>query len=415
MISVLSKQKPELFKIYVYIYIFIFPLDSFSFMMGFLSTILFVWWLCIGKKYGYFIKLKEIFFNIPLLLFILFIFYAYFSLLWTDNLIEGINELKYYKYYWIMIPVLFTAIDKEDIKKIFYLVLLSLGIYALFSLSIFLELINIKGFVKEVPNGHIPYHVVTVYMGVACLFSFYFYLKENNKRIKYILLLISFLSFFALLINNGRIGQISFFVTLLVISIYYWKNIYKYKKTLIFIILTVLFSISLMFHFNKTDRYLVGIGELKHSYNTGIFKGSWGTRLFMWNVAKEYIPKHLIFGAGVGDTFDEIKEFVKLNPNKLLHHTVGYHNQHLDYLAKYGLFGYLLFLMFIFLLLKNLYFKNKEFFTLGLMFFSFILIDGFGDVILSAKPFNNIYCLIIILFAVLISDDKKNICNKNLE
>ena len=49
------------------------------------------------------------------------------------------------------------------------------------------------------------------------------------------------------------------------------------------------------------------------------------------------------------------------------------------------------------------------------MFFSFILIDGFGDVILSEKPFNNIYCLIIILFEVLISDDKKNICNKNLE
>ena len=48
------------------------------------------------KKRGYLIKLKEIIYNKPLILFILFILYCYLSLLWTDNLTFGISHLNFY-------------------------------------------------------------------------------------------------------------------------------------------------------------------------------------------------------------------------------------------------------------------------------------------------------------------------------
>lgn len=79
----------------------------------------------------------------------------------------------------------------------------------------------------------------------------------------------------------------------------------------------------------------------------------------------------------------------------------------MDYLAKFGLFGYLLFLAGIFILLKELYLNDKYFFILGLIFFSIVLIDSMGDIILLMKPFNNIYVLVFVLLAILVNSKNK--------
>ncbi|RBQ26204.1 MULTISPECIES: O-antigen ligase family protein [Arcobacteraceae] len=410
MILSITENKIEPIKIYILFYILIFPLDLSNWMMSVLSMILLLWWLIVGKNKGYFIKLKEIFYNKPLILFILFILFAYISLLWSDNWTRGFKELNYYKYYWIMIPVLFTTLNKKDIKLAFYALILSFGIYSIYSLLIFLGLFEIKDSNHLNPKGHIAYSVVTAYFALNTIFAFYFYImEESSKKIKYLLLFISIVSFFALIVNNGRIGQFSFLVTLFVLIFYYRKYLYKYKKLFISIIVVLILGISFLYSTKKLDRYVTGFNELVYSYQNNDFVGSWGPRLFMWYVGKENIPNNLIFGAGVGDYYDDIIEYVKENPNKLKHDIIGYHNQHLDYLAKFGIFGYLIFLSSVFVLLRQLYLKDKYFFTLGIIFFSIVLINSIGNENLTGKPFNTTYALVFILLSIVVhSPNKKN-------
>ncbi len=78
----------------------------------------------------------------------------------------------------------------------------------------------------------------------------------------------------------------------------------------------------------------------------------------------------------------------------------------MDYLTKYGIVGYLLFLFSIFVLLQYLLRENRDFFVIGLIFFSISLIDSVGDNIIMHKPFNNIYALVFVLLAILVSKKK---------
>lgn len=403
--SIFFYKKTESFKIFLYLWIFILPWDFTKGIMGSFSIVMFIWWVLICKKRGYLIKLKEIIYNKPLILFILFILYCYLSLLWTDNLTFGISHLNFYKYYWLIIPILFSTLEKEDIKNILYILIFSFGLYALFSLSIFIGLFEIKGSNSSNPKGILAYAVVTVYMAISTLWAFYFYLNEENKKMKYFMLFISVISFIALFANNGRIGQISFFATIFILMIYHRQYLIEYKKTLILFIISILFGFSLLYSFGKLDRFIIGAKELIVLENTQ-FAGSWGHRAYMWYAAADGIPNHPFFGAGVGDTIDEFIEYGNKNPSKATW-LRSYHNQHLDYLTKYGIIGYLLFLSSIFLLLKLLYEQNKDFFIVGLIFFSIILIDSFGDIILLMKPFNNIYALVFVLLSIVIHKSKK--------
>lgn len=405
---ILEKIKSDPLKAIMFLWIFILPWDFFNGVMGVFTIIFIILWLILGKSKGYFSKLKEIFSNKPIIILILFIMFAYLSLMWSDNQKTAFSELNFYKYYWVLIPIIYTVFDKEDIKTAFYTLVLSFGIYAIFTLSIFLGFFEIGNSNSLNPKGILHYAVVTVYMAINTMFAFYFYLKEqDNQKIKYLFLIISILSFLSLLVNNGRIAQISFLGTLFILIIYYRQYLFQYKKLFISLSLVFFLAISFLYSTNKLDRYAKGFNELVYSYENKEFIGSWGPRLFMWYVAKDTIPKNLLFGAGVGDIRDDIIKYVESNPNQLKHHIIGYHNQHLDYLAKFGLFGYLLFLAGIFILLKELYLNDKYFFILGLIFFSIVLIDSMGDIILLMKPFNNIYVLVFVLLAILVNSKNK--------
>ncbi len=208
-----NKISIEPIKIVIFLFIFILPWDFFKSIVGVFSFFIAILWIITGKQNGYFIKIKKIFQNKALVLFYIFILYACFSLFWTEDLDAGLTELNFYKYYLIILPIVFTVFNKEDVKMAFYILVFSFGLYAIFSLSIFLEFIEIKGSNQLNPKGILSYAVVTVYMAINTFFAFYFYLIEkNNIKIKYFFFGISIISFFALLVNNGRIGQISFFV-----------------------------------------------------------------------------------------------------------------------------------------------------------------------------------------------------------
>ena len=106
---------------------------------------------------------------------------------WSDNILLGLQELGFYKYYLIIILVFFSVFNKEDVKMSFYILVFSFGVYALFSLSIYMELftIELKSEIsnKSNPSGILKYAVVTFYMAISIFFTVYFFIKEENKKL----------------------------------------------------------------------------------------------------------------------------------------------------------------------------------------------------------------------------------------
>ncbi|MGI6446253.1 MAG: O-antigen ligase family protein [Candidatus Ozemobacteraceae bacterium] len=239
-------------------------------------------------------------------------------------------------------------------------------------------------------------------MAISALYSFYFFLLEKSNKIKYAFLFVSFISLCALFVNNGRSAQIAFLGTILIVFIFYFKHMLKVKYIALFSVFLIFLGAVFYYNPNRLDQFKRGYNELVNVFEKNDFNGSWGVRAYMWLAAADSIPRHPVFGAGVGDTIDELIEFGKKNPSKAANvtHLRTYHNQHLDYLTKYGIAGYILFLSGIVSLLIQLY-KNKScFFPLALMFFSMILIDSMGSTVLAMKPFHIIYILVVVMLAI---------------
>lgn len=401
--SLLSKIKEDYFISYIYLYIFLMPWNLLNGQMGLLSVILLIWWLVIGKNRGYFTKLKTIFDFKPLLVLILFFAFSYLSLLWTDNFDSAKIFLNYYKYYWIMVPVLFTSLSKKQAENGLYIFILSLGAYALFSIFIFLNFIHVldssgNQISTNNPRGILAYAIVTPYMAIGFLSALFISYYNNSKKIKIVFYAIALLCFIGIFINSGRSGQLSFFLTLFVLSFVYRKQLFNFKILISFLIL-LLSSLYLLNHFNKVDRFKIGIQELQNLEKNN-FDGSWGARAYMWYAASDIIQKNPIFGTGVGDNIDEFIEFSKKHPSEA-YWMRSFHNQHLDVLTKYGLFGYALLLSSVFLLLRSLK-DNILYFSIGITFFSITFFASLADIILLMKPYNTIFMLIFLLFSIIV-------------
>ena len=407
--NIIKFNKKDWFINYIYFYVFVMPWNFFNGQMGTLSIVLLIWWLLVGKDRGYFIKLKDIVKVKPLLLLIIFFLYAYLSLLWTENIeFAKDSTLKFYKYYWIMIPVLFTVLDEEKVKYIFFIFVASLGIYAAFSILIFLNIIEIIDCSAENPRGILPYAIVTPYMGIAFLSSIVFLKYYSSKLIKHLFILIAVLTFIGLLINNGRAGQLAFFITFFIL-LFIYRSYLKNMNILLSAILIVIFSIFLLDLFGKLDRFRSGFNSLKY-VEVEKLSGSWGSRLYLGYAAVDILKSNPIFGVGVGDNIDEFIKYAKKHPNHASMYR-SFHNQHSDTLTKYGIVGYFLFLGSVLLLLNNLK-QNRLYFSLGVVFFSMTFFDGLGDIILLMKPYNNIFILIFLLLSVIVYKSNDSKCLK---
>ena len=402
--NLIDNIKENYFLSYIYLYVAIMPWNLTNGMMGFTTVVLFIWWLIIGRKEGYFKKLKNIFTFKPLMVFMLFLGWSYLSLFWTENYEWSEISLKYYKYYWLMIPVFMTSIDKEAAKNIFYIFIFSLGLYALFSISQALGIIKIDSGSTNDPRGILAYAIVTPYMAIASLSSFFIVLNLTDKRTKTLFSILTIFSLISLFLNHGSAGHLGFLMTIIIIIFLYRKYLFNYK-----IILTIISTISLGAFILKTtgymDQTLNELYELKDPNNPKN-SGNFSCRVYLWEAAIELIPNHPIIGAGAGDNIDEFIEFTKTHPNKasVLR---SYHNQHLDTLTKYGIIGYFLLwgaIFWLLLLLRN----NRYYFTLALIFFSVTFFDGIGDIILLMKPYNNIFMLMFLLFSIIAISEQKS-------
>jgi O-antigen ligase len=95
--------------------------------------------------------------NIPFLFLFSFIGLLYLSLLWSDNIKDGLRWLNFFKYYILLIPVIITTIKKEQVRILLDIFVFGILIYSILSLLIYLNILNIYGSSSSNPKPFLDY------------------------------------------------------------------------------------------------------------------------------------------------------------------------------------------------------------------------------------------------------------------
>lgn len=345
-----------------------------------LSALLLVLWLIEGDWYA---KWKMICAQPVFKVIGIFYLFLVLSLLWSDNLIQGFEHLRKY-YLFLLIPIIYTSLDRQRIPQIFSAFLSAMIISEVLSYLIFFDLMPFK--YKESWSSidpspfmhHTPYSIFLIFSIFLMLIRL---LKERKNTLQ-----TYFYTFFIitmtinLFINAGRTGQFSLLIALIVFLSIYWR--FSVLKTLIStsLIASFIFSIAYVaspnFHHRtnetyQTFHYLLTQGKP--------LSDSTGLRLMMWQTAGIVISEHPLIGVGVGDERDAYHEVLDTKLPELKDQISGFsdfHNTYIQIAVYSGVTGLALFGAIFFTLYRN-FDTNKELKTIGAIMTTLILLFMF--------------------------------------
>lgn len=288
--------------------------------------------------------------------FIFFIIFCLFSFLWNGAEID--NTFEYIRKFWYLIPIITIYIYLEE--QFYNKVLISFVVGFVFSSIIFYgNYFGLWSIGKETPSipavfsHHTHYSVILAIATITSIISFFF---EKNLKIK-ITYLIIFLFFMSVLfINEGRTGQFSLFITLIGLTLFYFKNKLKY---LVLLFLSTILFLFLNYKYNENfeKRIESGKSDLIEAYHNNNYNTSLGGRLGFYIIAKEILlenPKNFFLGVGAKQHIKPVNEIVDnkypyLFYNKDLPH---YHSIFLETMTQFGLLGLILLIIVFYLLTK---------------------------------------------------------------
>ena len=407
MIDTVNKIKLiDNYMLFIYGYLFIMPWNFFKGQMGLFTVILFIWWL-IKFREGISLKLRTIFEFKPLLLFILFISYTYISILWSSDFLNGFYYVNSFnKYYFLVIPFIFTSMNSAEAKISLKILILSFACYSIFSLLIYFNLFTIQetGSDSLNPKGIMAYSTSTQYMVIGSIASLFYAIFTKTKIIKVFFFILSILCFFALFVNISRTSQLSFLLSLFtIILIYYRARIFQIKSILIIIIMVVIILFTswiILEKSNTIERYKTIYYEINTIIDKDIYEGSVGARIFFNKAGLEIFLNNPIFGTGPFDNWIEHRK-IQENAHNFNHPYVSsLHSTHFEILTAFGLIGYSLLSLSIVSLLYSLR-CNKEYFYIGLSFYISTFYISFANGNFFKKPINYVLIVTFILLCVI--------------
>lgn len=399
------------FILFIYFYVLLMPWNFEKWQMGALTVILFLWWIIEFRK-KITSKIKDIIQFKPLVVFILWLIFMYVSLLWSESIADSLKHLnKFYKYYWFMIPVVFTSLNKEQAKIAIKILLMSFALYALFSILISLGLFRIEETGSNVnnPKGIMAYAIVSVYFAIGSVGSFWIFIYSKSRSVKFIFLLFSVLCLYALMVNNGRTAQLALVLTLISLTLMYFKSLQL--KHIILVTLALIISFQILHVNNKLKRFDRALNEVNLIIEKEQYKGSFGVRVYFYKITPEVLEGNWLLGLGSEDNINKLNEYQINDPKSPKRLYNSYHSQHLDTLTRYGLVGYSLLIFSVIWLIYRLR-DNKEYFLIGLSFFLVTFYSSMANVMLIKKPFTYIFVLMFVLLSIVAFNKKSSGDNK---
>ncbi|MBR3628083.1 MAG: O-antigen ligase family protein [Elusimicrobia bacterium] len=351
------------------------------------KILLAVYFLLMYKYWKLFIKEKI------LLSTIIFILYGLILSCFCIDKNRAFYEMLGYIFGWTLPYFLgYTLLTKHNKEKIVFITM------AIFAAFIFVGLFSYYGLLPEkfwgirfceynqlrICTFRVTFAAKATFMFIISSTLLLFY-KNSSKFAKFWLCIFTVLFFIAILLSGSRIyygvtALISFFIFIF----YTYKT--KKVKPILYFSLTAVICCSYVYFSNPNIKKRIHVTSTTKDISIV-------TRINMHKYAIDSFKKHPLFGLGPSQSTIQ-EEFSKIEKEKDKEQW-HLHSIYLDTLSDFGLTGLLLFLIIIFLVIKNLFIIYNQYnsaFVLALIFaWIAILIGDYVDTVLADPFLSSLY------------------------
>ena len=356
------------------------------------------------KDYKIFFEKKIEIYSIAI--FFLLIISALYSIAELNDIIYTIK--KYSKF--LLIPIFHYNLKVNNNEKLvmkyfingctIILALSYVKYFNIFDFNIFYNIFNYVTFnpiETSITSGKST--IFQNYINHGIILSAYFLFTillgfNNNSKVYYFLSIISFINI--IFLTDSRSAYIIVMLILFLFSLKI-KNTNFFAFLSVFILLPLFFS---AFNDNFIKRVEVASNDVAKIIKDNDIDSSVGYRYLWANVGFDVIKKNPFFGNGVGSYKESVKEFYKVdNTFKYFPELVtnNPHNEFVSIASQLGIFGFILFLLF----LKSLYTTDKK-----SLFSNIVFLTVFLSCLSNSVFYDNILGIFIIILICLSSQEK---------
>tara|TARA_B110000008_G_C16970326_1_gene563659 strand:- start:800 stop:2002 length:1203 start_codon:yes stop_codon:yes gene_type:complete len=375
------KEQFHLNKVYQFLLVFLaFLLPLTVFGANLIIVLIVLIWLFSGN---YKLKYRKIISSKFIIASGLFYLLHVVGLIWTSDIKWGFEMLHKMWYFILLLPVLYTIVQKKYIKYYISAFLVAMSFSELVSYLIWFEIIptfKMATISNPVPfMSHVSYNPILAF--AIYLVSHEIFLNKDLGKFKFFLY-----SFFAttmtinMFITGGRSGQIMFFAMLAILIFQFFKA--EKIKSLIVIstlipgIFFTAYETSALFK-QRVQSAINDVVTYEINSNTSV-----GKRIDYMVNSIDIIKKHPFIGVGTGDFPDEFTKISIVNNNRDFIRTDNPHNMYNLVLVQLGLLGLLSFLSIFYFQIKQSFSSPSRFMrdvgvTLPLLFLVIMFAESY--------------------------------------
>jgi len=373
------KEQFFLSKVYQFLLVFLaFLLPLTVFGANLIIVLIVLIWLFSGN---YKLKYRKIISSKFLIASGLFYLLHVVGLIWTSDFKWGFEMLHKMWYFILLLPVLYTIVQKKYVKYYISAFLVAMSFSELVSYLIWFEIVppfKMASVSNPVPfMSHVSYNPILAF--AIYLVAHEMFLNKDLGKFKFFVY-----SFFAttmtinMFITGGRSGQVMFFAMLAILIFQFFKS-EKVKSLIVISILIpgiffIAYQSSTLFE-NRVNFAINDVVTYEVNSNTSV-----GKRIDYLVNSIDIIKKNPFIGVGTGDLPNEFLKVSVMNNNRDFIRTVNPHNMYSLVLIQFGLLGLLSFFSIFYYQIKQSFLSSSRFMrdvgiTLPLLF----LIIMFGE------------------------------------
>jgi O-antigen ligase len=261
------------------------------------------------------------------------------GLLWTNDLEWGVHIVHKMWYFFLLFPILYTIVIKENIPKYIASFLLAVFLTEALSYLVWFELIepfkNASVFNPTPFMSHITYNVILAFAIYLVLHRLVIQ-KNIGKLQSFFYGFFAFMMIFNMFITGGRAGQVGFFVILgvLIFQYFSFSKIKAFFITLFVIpaIFLSAYQISPMFSARVDSGLSDFTNYSNHQWSSVGYRMTFA--IYSWEIIKD----NPLLGVGTGDFPQEYKK-INMAKTPEMNNANNPHNMYILILVQLGLLG----------------------------------------------------------------------------
>jgi len=299
----------------------------------------------------------------------LFLLLSLISFFWSSDINYYADYMRKY-WHLLMIPIIYTSLEKRYIKHIFSAFLLGMFISEIVSYGIFFEIWTKEGVSPHDPSPFMDHTNYSVYLAFTVFILMHRIRFEPLLQWKIMYGVFMLFSMSNMLLNGGRTGQVAFFVTLVIVALLNIKHKIRAIVGSILVgsmIFITAYNVSPVFH----DRMNYTLHDIEVMINEKDFTNSLSVRISLWIMGIHQFLDNPIIGTGIGDEAVGLEKYIEkynfYNYENFKGNYIDYHNAYVQYAVQLGIGGLVLFILLLITQLR-LKFQSIEYRNLNITF-----------------------------------------------